>query len=163
MAATATGVFWKELAMSTQTLPRVSTRGQIGHFMLHYFEMCVPMCVGFAVLDLVYFWAAGLAGYTNPFRQLPMLSVLVVGFNMTAPMAAFMLYRGMPRRATAEMSAAMAIWATSLLLLGWLTILPKENLALMEHGLMMPIMLIPMLLRLDLYTGRAGPTSDAGR
>ena len=26
--------------MSTQTLPRVSTRGQIGHFMLHYFEMC---------------------------------------------------------------------------------------------------------------------------
>ena len=67
MAATATAVFWKELAMSTQTLPRVSTRGRIGHFMLHYFEMCVPMCVGFAVLDLVYYWAAGLAGYTNPF------------------------------------------------------------------------------------------------
>ena len=61
--------------MSTQTLARVSTRGQIGHFMLHYFEMCVPMCVGFAVLDLVYYWAAGLAGYTNPFRQLPMLFV----------------------------------------------------------------------------------------
>ena len=31
----------------------------------------------------------------------------------------------------------------------------------MEHGLMMPIMLIPMLLRLDLYTGHADPTSDA--
>jgi hypothetical protein len=29
------------------------------------------------------------------------------------------------------------------------------NLALLEHGLMMPVMLIPMLLRLDLYTGRA--------
>jgi hypothetical protein len=26
----------------------------------------------------------------------------------------------------------------------------------LEHGLMMPVMLIPMLLRLDLYTGRAG-------
>jgi hypothetical protein len=146
--------------MSTQTLPRLSRRGQIGRFTLHYFEMCVPMCIGFAVLDLVYYWAAGLAGYTNPFNQLPVLSVLVVGFNMTAPMAAFMLYRGMPRRATAEMSAAMAIWAISLLLLGWLTILPKENLALMEHGLMMPIMLIPMLLRLDIYTGRAGGITD---
>lgn len=154
MAATAIAVFWKELAMGTQTLPSVSTRNQVGHFVLHYFEMCVPMCVGFAVLDLVYYWAAGLAGYTNPFRQLPVLSVLVVGFNMTVPMAAFMLYRGMPRRATAEMSAAMAIWAFALLLLGWLTILPRENLALMEHGLMMPIMLIPMLLRLDVYTGR---------
>jgi hypothetical protein len=143
--------------MSTQTLPRVSARGRIGHFVLHYLEMCAPMCVGFALLDLVYYWAAGLAGYTNPFQQLPELSVLVVGFNMTAPMAVYMLYRGMPRRATAEMSAAMAIWAFTLLLLGWLAILPKENLALMEHGLMMPIVLIPMLLRLDLYTGRAGP------
>jgi len=147
--------------MTTQRLPRVSTRGQIGHFVVHYFEMCVPMCVGFVVLDLAYFWAAGLAGYTNPFRQLPELSVLVVGFNMTAPMAAFMLYRGMPRRATAEMSAAMAAWAFALLALGWLTILPKENLAVVEHGLMMPIMLIPMLFRLDLYTGRKGPLTRA--
>jgi hypothetical protein len=31
---------------------------------------------------------------------------------MTAPMAAWMLFRRMPRRPTVEMSAAMVAWAT---------------------------------------------------
>lgn len=114
------------------------------------------MCVGFAVLDLIYFWAAGLFGYSEAFKQLPELSVLVVGFNMTAPMVAWMVFRRMPRQATVEMSAAMVIWAFVLLGLGWLGVLPMDRLALLEHGLMMPIMLVPMLFRLDLYTGRAG-------
>jgi hypothetical protein len=142
----------------THVAPRASRRRQSGHFVLHYFEMCLPMCVGFAVGDLIYFWAAGRFGYSEPFRQLPELSVLVVTFTMTAPMTAWMLFRGMPRRATAEMSAAMPILALVLLALGWLTIMPKGDLALLEHGLMMPMMLIPMFFRLDLYTGRAGHT-----
>jgi hypothetical protein len=145
-----------ESIMDTALTPRISLRSQIGHFVRHYFEMCLPMCIGFAVLDLVYFWAAGLFGYSHPFSQLPALSVLIVAFNMTAPMTAWMLFRGMPRRATAEMSAAMVIWAIVLLAFGWLEILPKSRLALLEHGLMMPIMLLPMFFRLDLYTGRAG-------
>jgi hypothetical protein len=138
--------------------PKVSRRSQIRHFVVHYFEMCLPMCIGFAVGDLVYFWAAGRFGYSHPFRQLPELSVLVVTFNMTAPMTAWMLFRGMPRRPTAEMSAAMPILALVLLALGWLAVVPKSDLALLEHGLMMPIMLIPMFLRMDVYTGRAGHT-----
>ena len=36
---------------------------QIGHFALHFGEMCLPMCIGFAIGDLVYFWLAGEAGY----------------------------------------------------------------------------------------------------
>jgi hypothetical protein len=31
-----------------------------------------------------------------------------------------------------------------------------RDLALLEHGLMMPVMLIPMCLRMDVYTGRSG-------
>lgn len=50
----------------------------------------------------------------------------------------------------------MPILALVLLASGWLGILPKGDLALLDHGLMMPVMLIPMLFRLDLYTGRAG-------
>jgi hypothetical protein len=144
--------------IDAQVAPRGSRRRQSGHFLLHYFEMCLPMCVGFAVGDLIYFWAAGLFGYSEPFRQLPELSVMVVTFTMTAPMTAWMLFRGMPRRPTAEMSAAMPVLATALLALGWLAILPKGDLALLEHGLMMPVMLAPMFFRLDLYTGRAGHT-----
>jgi len=125
--------------------------------------MCLPMCIGFGIGDLVYFWTAGRFGYSEPFSQLPELSVLVVTFNMTAPMTAWMLFRGMPRRPTAEMSAAMPILAVALLALGWLAILPKGDLALWEHGLMMPVMLIPMFFRLDLYTGRAGHVPSTAR
>jgi hypothetical protein len=144
--------------MDTALTHSVRTRSQIGHFLRHYGEMCAPMCIGFAVGDLVYFWAAGRFGYTHPFRQLPELSVLFVTFTMTTPMTAWMLFRGMQRQATAEMSAAIPVLALVLLALGWLAILPKSNLALLEHGLMMPVMLIPMLFRLDIYTGRAGHT-----
>jgi hypothetical protein len=115
--------------------------------------MCIPMCIGFAVGDLVYFWAAGLFGYSEPFAELPELSVLVVTFTMTAPMTAWMLYRGMPRRAIWEMSATMPILAFILLTLGWIGIVPMGDLALLEHGLMMPVMLVPMLLRPGLYAG----------
>jgi hypothetical protein len=142
--------------IAAEVAPRASRRSQSGHFVLHYLEMCVPMCVGFAVGDLVYFWAAGPFGYSEPFRELPELSVLIVTFTMTAPMTAWMLFRGMPRRATAEMSASMPVLAIALLALGWLALVSKDDLVLLEHGLMMPTMLVPMFFRLDLYTGRSG-------
>jgi hypothetical protein len=127
---------------------------QVGHFVLHFFEMCVPMCIGFALGDLLYFWLADFAGYSEPFSELPVLSVALVTVFMTAPMAAWMSYRHMPRRAIVEMSAPMPVVAVALLTLGWLGALPMDSLALLEHGLMMPAMLVPMLARLDLYTGR---------
>jgi hypothetical protein len=138
-------------ALATATISR---QRQIGLFARHYLEMCLPMCIGFALGDLVYFWAARQFGYSHPFTELPELSVLVVTFTMTAPMTAWMLFRRMPRRPTAEMTAAMPVLAAGLLALGWLAILPKGDLALLEHGLMMPVMLVPMFLRLDVYTGR---------
>jgi hypothetical protein len=141
---------------SATTAPTISRPRQIGHFLRHYVEMCAPMCIGFAVGDLIYFWAAGRFGYSEPFSELPELSVLVVTFTMTAPMVAWMLFRGMPRRETAEMAAAMPVLAIALLALGWLALVPKSDLALLEHGLMMPAMLVPMVFRLDFYTGRAG-------
>ena len=140
--------------------PTMSRRRQVRHFVRHYIEMCAPMCIGFAVGDLVYFWAAGQFGYSEPFGELPELSVLVVTFAMTAPMVAWMLFRGMPRRETAEMAAVMPILAIALLALGWLALAPKSELALLEHGLMVPAMLVPMFFRPDLYTGRAGHTGS---
>jgi hypothetical protein len=139
--------------METVLAPNVSLRGQVGRFVLHYFEMCIPMCIGFAVGDLIYFSIAEAWGYSEPFPELPVLSVLVVTFTMTAPMTAWMLYRGMPRRAVWEMTATMPIVAGVLLSLGWLGIVSMDDLALLEHGLMMPVMLVPMLLRPGLYAG----------
>ena len=51
--------------------------GRTGRFVVHYFEMCIPMCMGFAVGDLVYFWVAGLVGYSEPFSDLPVPIVAV--------------------------------------------------------------------------------------
>jgi hypothetical protein len=61
-----------------------SKLGQIWRFALHYAEMCAAMCIGFAIGDAIYFWLAGLVGYSKPFSQLPELSVLVITFSMTA-------------------------------------------------------------------------------
>jgi hypothetical protein len=138
--------------MTTTTLTVQPTRrGRFGRFVLHFFEMCAPMCVGFAIGDLIYFWAAGQFGYSHPFKELPELSVVIVTFTMTAPMVVWMAYRGMGRRPIAEMAGVMPVLGAVLLVLGWLSLLPIGDLALLEHGLMMPAMLVPMLFRLDLY------------
>jgi hypothetical protein len=44
----------------------------------------------------------------------------------------------------------MPVLGAALLVVGWLAVLPMADLALWEHGLMMPAMLIPMFFRLDL-------------
>ena len=148
--------------MTTTALTGQPTlRGRFGRVTLHFFEMCAPMCVGFAIGDLIYFWTAGKFGYSHPFKDLPELSVLVVTFTMTAPMVAWMVYRGMPRRPVAEMAAVMPVLGVALLVVGW--VLPMGDLALWEHGLMMPAMLVPMFLRLDLYTSRHSHHRTAAR
>jgi hypothetical protein len=80
---------------------------------------------------------------------------VVVTVTMTAPMVAWMRFRGMRGRAVVEMAGVMPALGVVLLILGWMGVLEMADLALIEHGLMMPAMLIPMLLRLDVYSGRA--------
>jgi hypothetical protein len=129
------------------------------HFLRHGLEMGAAMWIGMAALDPVYSWVAGLLGYANPLLQLPELSALVVAFNMTVPMAAWMRFRGMEWRPIAEMSAAML--AEAILIIGayWLGILANNSvggttsLIHLQHCLMVPAMLVPMLARRDVYTG----------
>jgi hypothetical protein len=133
--------------------PRIGPLQQVWHFVLHYLEMCAPMCVGFMVGDLLYLAVAGAFGYSEPFGELPALSVVIVTFAMTVPMVLWMRLRGMHGRAVVEMAVVMPILAAVLLALGWLGRVAMSNLVLAEHALMMPAMLIPMLLRRDVYTG----------
>ena len=137
----------------------VSAAAKTWHFVRHFIEMCLAMCLGLAVLDTVYVWLAGRFGITNPYLQFPELSAAVVAFNMTAPMLAWMRFRGMAWNLIADMSWAMVAEAVLILAIYWLGILRNEaigstsTLWLWQHGLMMPVMLIPMFLRLDHYTG----------
>lgn len=125
------------------------------HFTRHFLEMCVAMCVGIGVFTPLYFWVAGQFGYSAPYAELPELSALIVAFNMTAPMVAWMRYRGMEWRPIVEMSAAMVVEAAVLIGVAWLGVVAREDIAILEHAWMMPVMIVPMLFRLDLYTGKS--------
>ena len=147
--------------MSTTTAhpARHGRVARFGHFVLHFFEMCMPMCIGFAVGDLVYFWVADLFGYTEPFEELPELSLAVVTFNMTAPMVAWMRFRGMPWRPILEMSVVPIALAILFIGVVWAGIAPSGTLQI-EFGSFCGISCVGMfgvmLFRLDLYTGRTG-------
>jgi hypothetical protein len=47
----------------------ISRSRRTAHFLRHYLEMCAPMCIGFAVGDLVYFWAASSGATRNRSRS----------------------------------------------------------------------------------------------
>ena len=132
---------------------------KVWQFVRHFLEMCAAMCIGAAVLGVVYTWAAGLFGITNPYLRFPELSALVLAFNMTTPMVAWMRFRGMAWVPIAEMSAAMVVEAVAILGVHWAGVLANvavgsvSTLWLWQHGLMMPAMLVPMLVRLDFYSG----------
>ena len=143
--------------MSTTTAHPIRHRriAGFGHFALHFFEMCMPMCIGWAVGDLIFFAVAAALGSSEPFRDWPELSLAVVTFNMTMPMVAWMRFRRVGKRLTAEMATAMAVLALMLLASGWLGFAAMNTLPWLAHGLMMPAMLVPMLLRYDAYSGAA--------
>ena len=127
---------------------------QVGRFALHFVQMCAAMCIGLGIGDGLYFLGADAAGYGEPFKELPELSLLVVTVSMTAPMAAWMRFRGMSSRHVFEMSASMVILALALLAGAALGLLARADMPLAEHGLMMPAMLIPMVLRWNDYSHR---------
>jgi hypothetical protein len=127
-----------------------------GYFTRHVLEMCIAMCIGWGVLGLLFGQADGLIGISNPNIQIPELSTLVAAFNMTLPMAAWMRFRKMEWRPIGEMSAAMFIEAILLIGVAQFGILQRGSLVAWLHYLMMPAMLVPMFLRLDLYTAHHG-------
>jgi hypothetical protein len=139
--------------------PSLSASVKVWQFVRHFLEMCAAMCIGAAVLGVVYTWAAGFVGVSNPYARWPELSALVLAFNMTAPMVAWMRVRGMAWTPIAEMSGAMVVEAVVILALYWVGALANvaagdvSTLWLWQHGLMLPVMLVPMLLRLDFYGG----------
>jgi hypothetical protein len=136
---------------------------QAAHFGLRFLEMCVPMCIGFMVGDAIYFLIAGAAGYSEPFSELPVLSVVVVTFNMTAPMVWWVAHRHTGSRMIREMAWSMIVLAAALLVAGLAGLVAEDKMALSVHGLMMPAMLIPMLVHLDQYTGKAAMPSKEDR
>ncbi len=146
-------------------VPRVVAR--TGYFLWHFVEMCLAMCIGGIALNVLFFWGAAQIGFPNLFERFPELSLLMVGINLAVPMTAWMRFRSHKWRPTLEMASSSIILVILIISAARLGILPESSRLALLKKLACPVMLIPMLFRLDLYTGHhAGhqhhaPTPDS--
>jgi hypothetical protein len=145
---------------------RLGWGSQIWNFARHFLEMCVAMCVGGSVLNLLLFQAGpSLIGYADPRLQFPELSLLLIAAVYLLPMVVWMRFRGMAWRPISEMSGAaigLAVVLIALTLVGGFTQASLREWSLAFCGPACVVMLGAMLFRLDLYTGRTGHHTGHG-
>jgi UPF0716 family protein affecting phage T7 exclusion len=97
----------------------------------------------------------GAAGVTSAELQADAPAVMLagMGITMTAPMVAWMRYRGHGWQPSNEMAASMLVpTAGAIALLGAGLVSDLDALLVIEHAVMLPSMLVAMLLRRDEYS-----------
>lgn len=119
-------------------------------FARHFGEMVLAMFAGMVVLgglvELVFFAAgSSVADQSGGFQ------VMLMGFNMTVPMAAWMSYRGHSRARNVEMAASMVVPSVFAAILAWAGVLGEAGALALQHGIMIPAMLAVMLWRYQEY------------
>ena len=125
------------------------------HFARHYVEMLVAMFLGMAVLGVPAVAALGVVGMSSSELEndAPALLLFGMAVTMTAPMVAWMRYRGHGWPASGEMAAAMFIPTFGVIALLWSGLVDEiGTLLFVEHVLMPVSMLVAMLLRRGEYT-----------
>ena len=122
------------------------------NFARHYVEMVVVMLGGMVVLGAPAGWLMGAFG-TSWSQLSPAMMVLVMAVTMTAPMVAWMRFRGHAWRPTAEMAASMLLPAFAAMALAWTVVTAVGTLMVVEHAAMLAAMLVAMLVRRDEYMG----------
>jgi hypothetical protein len=139
-------------ATAKRAPPRTLLR-KVGRFALHYLEMCMACCVGGVTLGFVFFGGAALLGRPDLIGQAPFFSTLVLAIVLTIPMVGWMRFRHHGWRPTLEMGSAPMGLGIVLIASGALGLVPVSGMFEWVTSLACPVMLIPMLLRLNLYTG----------
>jgi hypothetical protein len=122
-------------------------------FIRHYLEMVVSMAVGMVAYAIVFRRGMAWTGYRDE---------LVMAVFMTAPMVAWMRYRGHTWRQAAEMTAAMlapvaVVVVVAVELLG----VTGRGLGMASHLSMLLGMLALMLVRRDEYTHSGSCAHDS--
>ena len=123
---------------------------QLLAFVRHFAEMCIAMCVGVGLTLGV----LALLGGQSFRASYPELSLVLVALLVTAPMTAWMLIRGIPRRATLEMSATTFVVVAALIVAGSIGVGPGVAASVGDVcGLSCAAMLVVMAARFELYAG----------
>jgi len=106
----------REVAMAHTGL--ISHPRRASHFRRHFLEMFGVMAAGMIAAAGLFLTIVGMT-WDEATVEHPLASLLVIATGMTLPMAAWMLYRGMGTRNSAEMAAAMALPVIPFLCLVW--------------------------------------------
>ncbi|GII53984.1 hypothetical protein Pth03_23730 [Planotetraspora thailandica] len=131
-------------------MTQTATKARRGwrRFTLHYIEMILAMFAGMFALGFL----RSAVGLHVSHTQYPELGYLVMAFDMSVGMAAWMRVRGHAWRHTLEMCAAMFAPAVPLFPLLWLGVVDGDALMVLAHLAMFPLMLGVMLLRPSEHT-----------
>ena len=135
----------------TTVTTTLASRGR-RRFVRHFGEMLLAMFLGMGVLggvDALAFSAAG----SSLGAQSGAVQVLLMGFNMTVPMVAWMAYRGHDRARSAEMAGSMIVPSLIAAGLAAAGALGDHGALMLQHIVMIPAMLGVMLWRYDHYAG----------
>lgn len=151
------------------TTTKYHSVGPVGHFLRHLGEMILAMMAGMvasvAVLALIFSTVLAATIWGMPrievLNQFAVLICLIMAVGMTVPMVAWMRFRGMEWRPIAEMAAAMLLPLVPIFGLLGLQLIPGARACGLYCVVMIPAMIVPMLFRLDLYTGRVGHHAHA--
>jgi hypothetical protein len=146
----------------TDQAARRAGRGYV-YVAKHFAVMVVLMYAGMFVLDPLYDLAAGVAGVSDPWGRLPVLSNVIMALNMTMPMALYMRHTRHTWRAIGEMSAAMLLPAALTMgpyLLGTMT---AGTMMTLSHATMIPLMAVAMILRFREYTPHSHDNGHGNR
>jgi hypothetical protein len=94
-------------------------RRRISPFWRHFLEMLAAMVVGMIATGAIFLFVVGLKTWDEVITQYPTQALLAMAVGMTVPMVAWMLFRGMGRKNTYEMAAAMALPVIPFLCFVW--------------------------------------------
>jgi hypothetical protein len=92
---------------------------RLSHFSRHYLQMAGVMVVGMIATGAIFLTIVGLKTWDEVTSQYPTQALVAMAAGMTIPMVAWMLYRGMGRKNSYEMAAAMVLPVIPFLCLVW--------------------------------------------
>src|SRR5205823_9992802 len=93
--------------VSLRRTPEVHHKRHLPSFWRHFLEMLAAMAVGMIATGAIFLSMVGLKTWDQVLLQYPAQALLAMAAGMTIPMVAWMLFRGMGARNSAEMAAAM--------------------------------------------------------
>lgn len=127
-------------APTVRVSPETQRKGHVPPFWRHFLQMLAAMFVGMIGTGAIFLSIVGLKSWNAVTTEYPTQALLAMAVGMTAPMAAWMLYRGMGWKNTYEMAAAMVLPVVPFLLLVWFDVTKSA-----ECGIYCAVMVLAML------------------